>query len=80
MKRSQVKNVTGQIGDGLCIEENTKFAGFGIRDNRIDEIFSPEECRSKCQSREDCQFWTWNSEAFPVLPNTCWLKSSAAGR
>jgi hypothetical protein len=46
------------VGDGLCIEENTNYAGFGIRDNRIDEIFSPKECQSKCQSREDCQFWT----------------------
>ena len=39
------------VSNGLCIEENTNFTGFGIRDNRIDKIFSPEECQSKCQSR-----------------------------
>ena len=38
------------------------------------------DCQKKCQARDDCQFWTWNSETFPVVKNSCWLKSSDSGR
>jgi hypothetical protein len=37
--------------DQTCIEENTNFAGSGIKDNRIDEIFSPVDCQKKMPSK-----------------------------
>ena len=66
--------------DKACVEEDTNYAGYGISDNRVNEIYSPEDCQIQCQSRPDCEFWTWNSKDFPLHPNTCWLKSSDLGR
>ena len=34
-----------RLGDELCIEENINFAGSGIKDNRIEEIFYPGDCQ-----------------------------------
>ena len=34
-----------RLGDELCIEENTNFAGSGIKHNRIEEIFYPGDCQ-----------------------------------
>ena len=63
-----------------CSEEDVEFAGHGIRNNRVNDVESAQECQAQCQSRSDCKYWTWNSGSYPVLKNTCWLKASNAGR
>ena len=52
----------------------------GIPDNRVDEVESAADCSAECGARPGCSFWTWNSAQISTFPNTCWLKSSDAGR
>jgi hypothetical protein len=40
--------ISDVVNDQTCLEENTNFAGSGIKDNKIDEIFSPVDCQKKC--------------------------------
>jgi len=43
---------------------------------------TPEECQSKCQGVEKCDFFTWANEGYeiPSIGGKCWLKTSDAGR
>ena len=77
-----VEETSGNATEYLsnCSEEDVEFAGHGIRNNRVNDVESAQECQTQCQSRSECKYWTWNSGSYPVLKNTCWLKASNAGR
>lgn len=74
------RNASSYPSSGNCLEEDVEYAGHGIRNNRINDVESANECQARCQSRSECKYWTWNSGSYPVLKNTCWLKASNAGR
>lgn len=61
------------ISQRNCFETDVNFAGFGIPDNKIPNVQSPEDCQIQCEKRLDCMFWT-------ISQNICWLKSSDEGR
>ena len=68
-----VQEQTNQISPSNCFETDVNFAGFGISENKIPNIQSPEDCQFQCEKRLECRFWT-------ISQNICWLKSSDAGR
>ena len=61
------------ISPRICFETDVNFAGFGISDNKIPNVQSPDDCQIQCEKRLDCMFWT-------LSQNICWLKSSDEGR
>ena len=63
-----------------CFDQDHELAGHGIKNNRVDKVTSAKQCQEECLGRQECRFWTWNSGSYPVISNTCWLKSSDKGR
>ena len=68
-----IKEQTNKVIQNYCYEPDVNFAGFGISDNKIPNIPSPEDCQLQCEKRTECRFWT-------LSQNICWLKSSDEGR
>ena len=45
--------------------------------NGVSDSGSSEDCRNKCQAREDCTHWSWTTADLEGRPNKCHLKGSA---
>ena len=60
-----------------CFEKETKYPGALANGGKpIKDIFTAKECQQRCQSNNQCYYFTWSSATSTKNPNTCWLKKS----